>query len=352
MSLGTKREVWWPRPDSNRHSGFPEADFKSAVSTIPPRGLRGVLAQDRRTCRFFAHGPATPRTRPTGARRRTATGDYDPCPRRAHSFSAWPQTLSQSLPATVGDAAVLLVEFVRNLEHRQHQAAFGRPGDMPAARLAPDEFARRDLEAGGRTLLVHELAFQHEGLLDLDMLVVGQDRARLELASARSTRPVAGSNSSVLTSQPGKRVFCHSMSAGRDDMRMLVGNGLALRRDGIHGRSPFMVRVCASIANAAAADCPGPAGALRCNKRGSRSRAGALTIVQLDLRLLDDGGEFPGLGVDEGLDTPAQSSAAARCPGRSAFRRSSAVPSAFTTISLSRSPPARACRRWRTCRTS
>src|SRR5262245_25577423 len=29
---------WWPRPDSNRHSGFPEADFKSAVSTVPPRG--------------------------------------------------------------------------------------------------------------------------------------------------------------------------------------------------------------------------------------------------------------------------------------------------------------------------
>src|SRR5262245_13165697 len=31
---------WWPRPDSNRHSGFPEADFKSAVSTVPPRGPR------------------------------------------------------------------------------------------------------------------------------------------------------------------------------------------------------------------------------------------------------------------------------------------------------------------------
>src|SRR5436190_9273409 len=35
---------WWPRPDSNRHSGFPEADFKSAVSTVPPRG------PDRQLC--------------------------------------------------------------------------------------------------------------------------------------------------------------------------------------------------------------------------------------------------------------------------------------------------------------
>ena len=34
---------WWPRPDSNRHSGFPEADFKSAVSTVPPRGLAQAL---------------------------------------------------------------------------------------------------------------------------------------------------------------------------------------------------------------------------------------------------------------------------------------------------------------------
>jgi hypothetical protein len=28
----------WPRPDSNRHEGYPSGDFKSPVSAIPPRG--------------------------------------------------------------------------------------------------------------------------------------------------------------------------------------------------------------------------------------------------------------------------------------------------------------------------
>src|SRR5439155_6740706 len=41
------RGGWWPRPDSNRHSGFPEADFKSAVSTVPPRGPRVGAHPDR-----------------------------------------------------------------------------------------------------------------------------------------------------------------------------------------------------------------------------------------------------------------------------------------------------------------
>src|SRR3954449_8877134 len=45
---------WWPRPDSNRHSGFPEADFKSAVSTVPPRGQRArVPAPLAHLSRFY-----------------------------------------------------------------------------------------------------------------------------------------------------------------------------------------------------------------------------------------------------------------------------------------------------------
>src|SRR3954452_7105406 len=45
---------WWPRPDSNRHSGFPEADFKSAVSTVPPRGQRArALAPLAHLRRFY-----------------------------------------------------------------------------------------------------------------------------------------------------------------------------------------------------------------------------------------------------------------------------------------------------------
>src|SRR6266702_3349099 len=46
-SLSVMGRRWWPRPDSNRHSGFPEADFKSAVSTVPPRGPRVGAHPDR-----------------------------------------------------------------------------------------------------------------------------------------------------------------------------------------------------------------------------------------------------------------------------------------------------------------
>src|SRR5262249_5982712 len=76
------------------------------------------------------------------------------------------------LPGDVGHAAVALVELIGNLEHRQHQPALGRPGDVAAAGLTPHEFAGLDLEAGGGALLVHQLAFEHIGLLDLHMLVV------------------------------------------------------------------------------------------------------------------------------------------------------------------------------------
>src|SRR3979490_1663024 len=82
---------WWPRPDSNRHSGFPEADFKSAVSTVPPRGPRArVLAPP-------VHAPEAHERR--SIRQRVAP-------------DAFP-----ILAAEVGHAAVALVEFVGDLEH-------------------------------------------------------------------------------------------------------------------------------------------------------------------------------------------------------------------------------------------
>src|ERR1700720_4988533 len=80
----------------------------------------------------------------------------------------------------VGHATVFFEEFVRHLEHRQHQPAFGRPSNMAAAGLAPDEFAGTDREPLRRTFLVDEFAFKNVGLLDLDMLVVRQRRAGRE----------------------------------------------------------------------------------------------------------------------------------------------------------------------------
>src|SRR6266699_3868855 len=108
---------WWPRPDSNRHSGFPEADFKSAVSTVPPRGP-GASASSSAGAPTFARSAQAPDSGSDGCRR-------------------------------------LLLE-----------------------RAAPDGFAGLDLEASSGPLLVHELALEHVGLLDLHMLVVGKDGSR------------------------------------------------------------------------------------------------------------------------------------------------------------------------------
>ena len=44
----------------------------------------------------------------------------------------------------IGDAAVALEELVWELEHREHHAALGRPGDVPAPRRAPHELAGAD----------------------------------------------------------------------------------------------------------------------------------------------------------------------------------------------------------------
>src|SRR2546430_13401530 len=67
----------------------------------------------------------------------------------------------------VDDAAVGLKELVRHLEDREHQPAFGTPGDMAATLLPPDEFAGLAFYALRRTFLVDERAFQHVGLLDI-----------------------------------------------------------------------------------------------------------------------------------------------------------------------------------------
>src|SRR3954453_21179392 len=82
------------------------------------------------------------------------------------------------LAGGVNDAAVGLEELVGDLEDREHQAAFGTPCDVTAALFAPDEFAGLAFDALCRAFLVDQAAFEHVSLLDVDMLVVGQYRAR------------------------------------------------------------------------------------------------------------------------------------------------------------------------------
>src|SRR5580692_5578336 len=79
----------------------------------------------------------------------------------------------------VYDFAVLLVEFVRNLEDGNHQSAFGSPCRMTAARRTPDELAGTAGQAFLRSILVDQATLDHEGLLEHDVFMVGQFSPRV-----------------------------------------------------------------------------------------------------------------------------------------------------------------------------
>src|SRR5215475_12911126 len=79
--------------------------------------------------------------------------------------------------ADVGHAAVALKELVGHLEDREHEAALRAPSRVAAPRGAPDEITRRYREASIGTFSVHQLALEYVGLLDLDVLMVGEHGA-------------------------------------------------------------------------------------------------------------------------------------------------------------------------------
>src|SRR5262245_8199722 len=80
-------------------------------------------------------------------------------------------------PEEIGDAAVLLEELIRDLEHREEQATLrAGPCLMPAARGTPHE-----LPCVALTFGADQAAFEHVGLLDSHVLVVGKARARRHL---------------------------------------------------------------------------------------------------------------------------------------------------------------------------
>ena len=91
--------TWCRRPDSNRDGGFPPTDFKSDASTNS--------ATSARTASSIARRPA--------GSARSILADVTP-------------DLVPDLAGRVGHATIFLVELVRDLEDRQHQAAFRRPG--------------------------------------------------------------------------------------------------------------------------------------------------------------------------------------------------------------------------------
>src|ERR1700694_5199538 len=114
---------------------------------------------------------ANPRSERSGARVHA--------PRRSARVSAPGGVTPGLVPVLargIDDTAVGLEELVGDLEDREHQPALGTPCDVAAARLAPDEFAGPGLDALGRTFFVDQMALDNVGLLDIDMLVVGQHR--------------------------------------------------------------------------------------------------------------------------------------------------------------------------------
>src|ERR1700730_17552677 len=134
----------------------------------------------------------------------------------------------------VGHAAVAFEEFVGHLEDREHQSALRAPGRVAAASWAPDEIALGYREAGVRTFAVNQLAFDHIGLLDLDVLVVGQHCARLE-AHQRSHETAGAIEQQRFHLTAGKPRLLPFHFADTDMVGQKIGRADGLWGHGIHG---------------------------------------------------------------------------------------------------------------------
>src|SRR6202453_2227089 len=136
----------------------------------------------------------------------------------------------------IRNAPVLLEEFVRHLEHCQHQAALGRAGNMAAGGFAPDEFTGADTEPFRWTFLIDQPALEHVSLLDLDVFVVRQHRARREAhqGSDESTLLVEQQTLHLAAGKPRLLPF---LLSGPDDVGMGVeGVVLGFGGDIVHVR--------------------------------------------------------------------------------------------------------------------
>src|SRR5215472_3132564 len=105
---------------------------------------------------------------------------------------------------------------------------------MPAAGLAPDEFARTDCQPLRRTLFVDELSLKNIGLLDLDVLMIRQRRARRKFhqRSDKTARLVEQKAFDLAPGKPGLLPFHVDRT---HDMRMGIGGVVfGFWRHGIH----------------------------------------------------------------------------------------------------------------------
>src|SRR5216684_4498851 len=154
------------------------------------------------------------------------------------SAPCMPPGLVPVLARGIDDAAVGLEELVGNLEDREHQPALGTPRDVAAAWLAPDEFAGLGLDALCRAFLVDEVALQNVGLLDMDVLVVGQHRARLK-PHQRGHQAGRAVEQQRLGLAAGEAGLLPLHAVGANQVGMAIGGLRALRRHSVHGDAPF-----------------------------------------------------------------------------------------------------------------
>src|SRR5690242_4371295 len=132
------------------------------------------------------------------------------------------------LAGCIDDPPVGLEKFVGDLKNREHQPAFRTPGDVTATGLTPDELAGSRLDPFRWTFLVDQMAFEDIGLLDIDVLVVRQHRARCKTHQRRhqACLPVEQQCLGFATWKAGLLPF-HVLRA--DEVRMLL-RGLSVLR--------------------------------------------------------------------------------------------------------------------------
>jgi hypothetical protein len=124
------------------------------------------------------------------------------------------------------------------LEDREHQPALRTPCDVAAALFAPDEFAGLAFDALCRAFLVDQAALENVGLLDIDVLVVGQHRARRE-PHQRGHQAGRAVEQQRLGLAAGEAGLLPLHAVGANEMGMRLGALSALRRHGVHGNAPF-----------------------------------------------------------------------------------------------------------------
>src|SRR3954454_19319965 len=138
----------------------------------------------------------------------------------------------------VHDPSVGLEELVRHLKDRQHQPALRAPCDMTAPGLAPDEFTGLRLDALCRSFLVHEVALENIGLLDPDVLMIGQHRARLEPhQGGHQSGATIEQQSLGLATGKARLLPLHALRANQ--MLMCVGAYSARRGHSVHATFPY-----------------------------------------------------------------------------------------------------------------